>query len=90
LTIGAVIALALFSTALAYVIYFRILATAGATNFLLVTFLLSVSAILLGTLILGEQLDVRHFTGMALISVGLAVIDGRLRRLCGSPARFKR
>tara|TARA_A100001037_G_scaffold204920_1_gene183313 strand:+ start:2375 stop:3310 length:936 start_codon:yes stop_codon:yes gene_type:complete len=89
-TIGAVIALALFSTVLAYVIYFRILATAGATNLLLVTFLVPVSAILLGTLILGEQLDVRHFTGMALISVGLAVIDGRLRRLCGSPARFKR
>ena len=57
---GAVAGLALFSTALAYVLYFRILATAGATNLLLVTFLIPISAILLGILFLGEQLEPKH------------------------------
>lgn len=75
---GAILGLALFSTALAYLIYFRILSTAGATNLLLVTFLIPVSAILLGTLILGEQLEAKHFAGMAFLAVGLAVIDGRI------------
>lgn len=75
--IGALIGVAAISTALAYVLYFRILATAGATNLLLVTFLIPVSAILLGTLFLGEILLARHFAGMALIGIGLAAIDGR-------------
>lgn len=75
--IGALIGVAAISTALAYVLYFRILATAGATNLLLVTFLIPVSAILLGTLFLGEILLPRHFAGMALIGIGLAAIDGR-------------
>lgn len=74
---AAVIGVAAISTALAYVLYFRILATAGATNLLLVTFLIPVSAILLGTLFLGEVLLPRHFAGMALIGAGLAAIDGR-------------
>ncbi len=75
--IGAVLALALISTALAYVIYFRILASAGSTNILLVTVLNPVSAILLGALVLGERLELRHFAGMAVIAAGLAAIDGR-------------
>ena len=75
---GAVLGQALFSTTLAYILYFRILATAGATNLLLVTLLMPVSAILLGTAVLGERLSLRHFIGMALIGVGLAAIDGRL------------
>ena len=74
---GAMAALAVLSTALAYIIYFRVLATAGATNLLLVTFLVPLSAIVLGSGILGEQLDPRHFGGMALIGLGLAAIDGR-------------
>lgn len=77
-TIGALIGVAVLSTALAYVLYFRILATAGATNLLLVTFLIPVSAIILGTFFLGEILQAQHFIGMALIGAGLAVIDGRL------------
>jgi drug/metabolite transporter (DMT)-like permease len=74
---GAVLGLVLLSTALAYILYFRILATAGATNVLLVTFLIPVSAILLSTTILGEQLEPKHFTGMGIIGLGLAMIDGR-------------
>ncbi|SDU42867.1 Permease of the drug/metabolite transporter (DMT) superfamily [Stappia sp. ES.058] len=77
IAVGALIGVAAISTALAYVLYFRILATAGATNLLLVTFLIPVSAILLGTLFLGEVLLARHFAGMALIGIGLAAIDGR-------------
>ena len=75
---GAVIGLALLSTALAYLLYFRILATAGATNLLLVTFLIPVSAILLGTALLGEQLLPRQIIGMVILGLGLATIDGRL------------
>ncbi len=78
--IAALIGVALLSTALAYVLYFRILATAGATNLLLVTFLIPVSAILLGVLVLGETLRAEHLIGMALIGLGLAAIDGRLWR----------
>jgi drug/metabolite transporter (DMT)-like permease len=77
-TWGALAGLALLSTAVACVIYFRLLATAGATNLLLVTFLIPVSALLLGMTILGERPDVRHFIGMGLIGLGLAAIDGRL------------
>jgi len=75
---GALLGLALLSTALAYIIYFRLLTTVGATNLLLVTFLIPVSAVLLGTIILGEQLYLRHFLGMVLISLSLAAIDGRV------------
>lgn len=75
---GALIGIAALSTALAYILYFRILATAGATNLLLVTFLIPVSAIILGSLVLGERLDSKHFLGMALIGIGLGAIDGRL------------
>ena len=77
-TWAAVFGLALFSTALAYILYFRILATAGATNLLLVTFLIPISAILLGALFLEEQLALKDFTGMGLICLGLAAIDGRI------------
>jgi drug/metabolite transporter (DMT)-like permease len=75
--VGALIGVASLSTALAYILYFRILATAGATNVLLVTFLLPVTAILLGIFVLGEVLHPKHIAGMALIGLGLAAIDGR-------------
>jgi drug/metabolite transporter (DMT)-like permease len=77
-TWGALIGIALLCTVIAYILYFRVLAAAGATNLLLVTFLIPVSAIMLGSLVLGEALLVREFAGMALIGVGLACIDGRL------------
>jgi drug/metabolite transporter (DMT)-like permease len=78
---AALMGTAILSTALGYLIYFRVLARAGATNVLLVTFLIPVSAILLGTLILGEQLAARHIVGMIAIALGLAAIDGRAMRL---------
>ncbi|MBL8571216.1 MAG: DMT family transporter [Phreatobacter sp.] len=77
----AVLGLAALSTALAYIIFFRILDSAGPTNLLLVTFLIPVSAILLSSLFLGERLAWTHFAGMGLIGLGLAAIDGRLWKL---------
>lgn len=79
-TIGALIGLAALSTALAFVVYFRILSTAGANNVLLVTFLLPVTAILLGVVLLNEALLPRHAPGIILIGLGLGVLDGRLWR----------
>ncbi|WP_372423991.1 DMT family transporter [Salinarimonas chemoclinalis] len=79
-TVASLAGVALVSTAFAYILYFRLLATAGATNLLLVTFLVPVSAILLGVLVLGESLAPKHLVGMALIGLGLAAIDGRLPR----------
>ena len=76
----AISGLALISTAIAYILFFRILATAGATNLLLVTFLIPVSAIILGSWRLGESLAARHYLGMALIGCGLVAIDGRVAR----------
>lgn len=75
---AAMAGLALISTAVGYILYFRILATAGATNITLVTFLVPIWSILLGGLILGERLAAEHWAGMALIGLGLSAIDGRL------------
>ena len=87
-TWSAILAIAILSTALAYVIYFRLLATAGPTNLLLVTFLIPVSAIALGVTFLGEHLEANQVWGMALIGLGLAAIDGRaLRYVLGRAGR---
>ncbi|HEU5321254.1 MAG TPA: EamA family transporter, partial [Methylomirabilota bacterium] len=64
-----------------YLLYFRILAAAGATNLLLVTLLIPVVALLLGAAVLGERLAPRQLAGMALIALGLAATDGRLLAL---------
>lgn len=80
-TIAALMGLGLVSTALAYIIFFHILAVGGAVNSSLVTLMIPLSAILLGRLFLGEMLAPNHFAGMALISLGLILIDGRLLRL---------
>ena len=75
---GSLLGIALLSTAMAYVIYFRLLKTAGATNLLLVTLLIPVSAIILGVFLLDESLEPQHLSGMAVISLGLLIMDGRL------------
>ena len=74
----SMIGLALFSTSLAYVVYFKLLETVGATNLSMVTFLVPVSAILLGLVFLDESLSTVQLIGMFLIALGLALIDGRL------------
>ncbi len=75
--IWAMIGLGLAATSIAYVLYFRVLASAGATNVSLVTFLIPISAIFLGVFFLSETLYLRHFIGLAIIGIGLAAIDGR-------------
>jgi drug/metabolite transporter (DMT)-like permease len=76
--IGAITGLALLCTAFGYVLYFRLIATSGATNALLVTLLVPPVAILLGGLFLNETLAPQDFLGLGLIALGLAAIDGRL------------
>lgn len=79
---ASLVGLALLSTALAYLIFFRILARAGATNLALVTFLIPISSLLMGSVFLGEPITVAALAGVALIGIGLAAIDGRaFRRL---------
>lgn len=77
-TVGSLLALAVFSTALAYIIYFYLLARVGATNIMLVTFLIPVSAILLGWGLLGEKLGAHQLAGMGVITLGLLCVDGRV------------
>lgn len=77
-SVVAICGLATVSTALAYLLYFRILASAGATNVLLVTFLIPVSALLLGVGVLGEVIHMLEYAGMGCIFLGLMVIDGRV------------
>jgi drug/metabolite transporter (DMT)-like permease len=77
---ASIAGLSLLSTALGYVLFFRILASAGGTNISLVTLLIPVSAVLLGRVILGERLVAGQFAGMALIALGLIAIDRRVWR----------
>ena len=85
--IWAMVSLALLSSALAYLIYFRVIARAGATNALIVTFLIPVSAILLGVALLHEVVDARQIAGMAAIFISVAAIDGRAARFIASALR---
>jgi drug/metabolite transporter (DMT)-like permease len=80
----AVLGLALFSTALAYIVFFKISASAGPSNVMLVTLLIPVTATALGVLILDETLTIHQIAGALIIASGLVVIDGRLF------ARFRR
>ncbi len=83
----AIALMAVFSTAFAYILYFRLIASAGATNAILVTLLIPVTAILLGAAFLDERLEWSHFVGMMVIGAGLAVIDGRLWHRFMRPGR---
>ncbi|MGE7368199.1 DMT family transporter [Neorhizobium sp. NPDC001467] len=84
--VGVILALALLSTAFAYLLYFRILALAGATYASLVTLLVPPSAILLGVVFLHERLDVAEIGGMVLIGLGLLVLNGMLKIGTRSPS----
>jgi drug/metabolite transporter (DMT)-like permease len=72
------ITLALFSTALAYTLYFRLIDRSGASNAQLVAFLMPILAVILGIAFLGESLSGGQIAGAGLIAVGLAILDGRL------------
>ena len=75
---GAILGLALLSTAIAYMIYFWLIANEGAVNAALVTLIIPASAMILGVMFLSESFGPYDFAGLALILIGLGVIDGRL------------
>lgn len=72
------VTLAIFSTALAYTLYFRLIDRSGASNAQLVAFLMPILAVILGIAFLGESLSGGQIAGAGLIAVGLAILDGRL------------
>ena len=78
LAIYSQLALALLCTAVAYILFFTILKRAGSTNISLVTFLVPISAMILGAALLNEQITANHILGMLVIGIGLALIDGRI------------
>ena len=77
-TIGSLVALAIFATAFAYIAFFKILVRAGASNAMLVTLLIPVTALLLGNIFLGEPIQAKEIIGAMIIGAGLLFIDGRL------------
>jgi len=77
----AMLGLAALSTALAYIVFFQILRRSGATNVMLVTLLLPITAILLGAFVLGEALSLREIVGALVIGSALLLIDGRVLKL---------
>ena len=82
--IWALLALAVFGTALSYIIFFKILVRAGASNVMLVTLLIPVTALLLGNIFLGETIQAKEIIGAVIIGSGLLFIDGRvIHRLTG-------
>jgi drug/metabolite transporter (DMT)-like permease len=85
-TWGAVIGLAVLSTALAYIVFFQILRRSGATNVMLVTLLIPVTAIVLGYLVLDEQISPREIAGALVIGSALLLIDGRVFERFRRPA----
>ena len=76
--VAAILLLAVLSTSVAYILYFRIIASAGATNASLVTLIVPPSAILLGVAFLDERMTLEALAGLLLIAFGLLTIDGRL------------
>nr|WP_304945170.1 DMT family transporter [Sneathiella glossodoripedis] len=78
--IFSVLSIAIFSTAIAYILYFELIKSAGATNASLVTLIIPASAMLLGVLFLDEIVTLTMIAGMVFIGLGLLVIDGRILR----------
>ena len=76
---------AVIATAGAYLLYYRVLRAAGSGNLMLVTLLVAPIAIVLGALVLGEDLPRRAYAGFALLAMGLAMLDGRIVRLGRAP-----
>ncbi|WP_108385170.1 DMT family transporter [Yoonia sediminilitoris] len=69
---------AVVATAIAYLLYYRVLAMAGSGNLMLCTLLVAPVAIILGAILLGERLSFSAYLGFMLLALGLIIIDGRL------------
>jgi drug/metabolite transporter (DMT)-like permease len=72
----AILGLAIFSTSLAYLIFYKLIENIGS-NVMLVTLLMPVSAILLSIIILNETINTTQIIGLILILTGLILVDGR-------------
>ena len=75
---AGILGVALPCTAFAYILYFAALRRAGATNLMLVTLLVPIGAVIVGFAVLDEAVTWAMVGGMALISIGIALIDGRV------------
>ena len=69
---------AVVATAIAYMLYYRVLAMAGSGNLMLCTLLVAPVAIVLGAIVLGEDLPLRAYIGFTILALGLVILDGRL------------
>jgi drug/metabolite transporter (DMT)-like permease len=77
-TWGALVYLAVMASAVAYMMFYRLLRSVGAGNTSLTTLTIAPVAIVLGALVYGEALPLRDYAGFAILALGLAVLDGRL------------
>jgi drug/metabolite transporter (DMT)-like permease len=89
-TVLSLVTLAVFGTALAYIIFFKVLVRAGASNVMLVTLLIPVTALFLGNVFLGEPIQLKEVIGAVIIGAGLLFIDGRaIKRLAQQNSNHK-
>ncbi len=77
-TWAAIAYYAVVATAIAYMLYYRVLAMAGSGNLMLCTLLVAPVAIILGAVVLGEALPLRAYIGFAILALGLVILDGRI------------
>ena len=87
--LGSLLVIALVNTALAYFVYFKMVATVGVTYISLVTFLISIIALMLCSGFLNESVTAKALAGMVIIALGLVAIDGRLSRPPSIPHRSR-
>lgn len=80
LAIISLLALGFACTAFAYLLYFKILAQAGASNLSLVTFLIPPSAMVMGVLFLKEKVTTSDLLGILLILTGMTIATGLYKR----------
>lgn len=85
-TILAIAYYSVMATAVAYLLFYRVLAMAGAGNLLLCTLIIPPIAIVLGALVLGETLEMRALLGLVILALGLLILDGRILRAGNKPA----
>lgn len=80
-TYGAALAIGVLSTAFTFQVMYRILPRVGPTNFATTTFIAPISALIIGTTVLGETILPIQILGMLVIFFGLLFIDGRIRQV---------
>ncbi|UCF30509.1 MAG: EamA family transporter [bacterium] len=76
-SLASMVCLSVLGTGLAYILYYHLLARVGATNLSLVTYIIPVSGVFWGVLILGEQVGLNALAALVLIMAGVAVTGGR-------------